>query len=173
MSKRTRKDSFFSKKPLSFIDFWVSAASAIGDHRLGINPYAKNATQLLTSQAVHPEHLRQLIFGSLSKPNGKLSQTIDLTKLLDSLGETAFSLRQTASDDLFDIELLEEIAWHISEHYPHLVAMPGTQDTAASDAQHNLDNERTSQDADKHHAPVVSLAKFKVLRARRDKHSPR
>jgi len=107
---------------------------------------------LFNKNAVHPEHLKQLVLNSLANNSGKLTQAINLTDLLDDLGETAYRLRKSSTDDLFDIELLEEIAWHISERFLYLVNMP----TTCADKDANLNT-----------TSVVSLAKFKITRANR------
>ena len=124
MSKYPKQDNVFSQTPLSFLDFWCLISSEVGNHRLEVRAEAKQIGELFPSNSVHPDHLKTIIVGSLPHKHLDLDQPINLTRLLDALGEAAWALRQTASDDLFDIELLEEIAWHISTRFPHLIEMP-------------------------------------------------
>ncbi len=154
MSKRTQNKAGTPKRALTFIDFWVSASNEIGDHRLAINASAKRLEELFIPTVVHAEHLKELVTHSLEQRSGKLTQIINVNALLDALGETAFKLRKTAADDLFDIELLEEIAWHISEHYPHLIEMP-------------LPTELKPTQNNEAKPSVVSLTKYKIVKANR------
>ncbi len=124
MNKYSRQNSDFSRTDLRFLDFWSVISDEIGDHRLEINSSARCADELFPKTSVHPEHLKNLVLGSLKKQHDHLDQAIDLTNLLDELGRSAWELRQNGSDDLFDIELLEEIAWHIGTRYPYLIEMP-------------------------------------------------
>lgn len=147
MNKYSRQDGVFSRTGLPFLDFWCVIANEVGDHRLEIDPSAKCVAQLFPENSVHPEHLKRLVLGSLKRHAGGLDQIIDLTRLLDELGSAAWELRQNDLDDLFDIELLEEIAWHISTRYPHLIEMPITVATPNNQ--------------------VLSLSKYKTIKRNR------
>ncbi len=57
-----------------------------------------------------------------------LQSPININKTLDILGEHAFKLNNkghsNGSADLLDIEFLEEIAWHIGEHFINHIVFP-------------------------------------------------
>lgn len=101
--------------------------------------------------SVHPDYLKNIVASSLENGKGKLNQPINLTLLLDSLGESAWRMRTQNCDDLFDIELLEEIAWHIATRFPHLIEMPIISDTTCEQPQHK----------------VLSIQQYKILRKNR------
>lgn len=154
MPKRPKNDTLFFQKSLSFIDFWLFIARQVGACRLDLNPNAKNLDELFTKNAVHPQHLKQVITNSLphKTKNSQLPALkgfIDLCQLLDALGETAFELRQSSADDLLDIELLEEIAWYISERFSHHISGP------------SATGNKTEQDHDQDSAELVYFANFK------------
>ncbi len=132
MSKRHNQDQSRSGKPPEFLAFWLIIAAEIGAHRLSINAQAKRLKELFNATAVHPDFLKKIILDSLKNKSGSLKQSIDLNHVLDLLGEAAYQLRNNGLDDLYDIEMLEEIAWHINARFPHLIA---TQNPASKTAQ--------------------------------------
>ncbi|MCH2189795.1 MAG: hypothetical protein MK188_02570 [Gammaproteobacteria bacterium] len=114
-----QKDTSFD--PLTFLGFWIVMSEGIGNNRLELNPKAKAIDEMFLSDNLYQEHIKLLIQNTLNDKSKSLKQPIDINQVLDALGETAYSLRQNQADDLYEIELLEEIAWHINEKYGHLV----------------------------------------------------
>lgn len=109
-------------EPPQFAVFWCEVASELGTSRLRINTQAKNIHQLVDRNSDCRSYLHDTIRQSykMSKCH-HLGSPISLEHVLDLLGETAYKLQNNQHDDLFDIELLEEIAWHINDRYaPHL-----------------------------------------------------
>ena len=128
---------------VTFLQFWTYISQQIGNNRLELNVSAKNLQDLFIKDSIYPEHLKKLITNSLDNKQSTLDQKINLHKLLDDMGLTAYTLRQRDADDLFDIELLEEIAWHISERFS-LLFPPQTIDKTFVDT-HRSSSDQTSQ----------------------------
>jgi len=161
MSKHRQHDATLYKKSLSFIDFWSFVSSQVGNCKLDINASANHLDHLFPEHAAHPEYLKSMIISTLTNRHGKLNQNIDLNVVLDALGDTAFHLRQRANDDLFDIELLEEIAWHIAERFHHLVNIPAGAEFIEASGHSILPNTHVSG-ARRATASVVSLNKYRT-----------
>jgi hypothetical protein len=100
-----------------------------------------------------------------------LKARFDVNVALDILGETSYTLQGNKEDDLMDIELLEEIAWLINQHYGQAIEMP---DSMLSD----IHNEEKGEERDlcepgsnkassKKSSPVISMTKLKIRRANR------
>jgi len=107
---------------LEFAQFWEFIASQIGDSRLTLNHSAAKIEYFMQVDCDPKNCLRSVSIESYKRSNCKnLRSPIDLNVVLDVLGETAFSLRGESRDDLFDIELLEEVAWHIASRYSALI----------------------------------------------------
>lgn len=104
--------------PISFIDFWRFIAKELGNSRLKINAKAHSIHEFLITDGDQKAYLRDAIKKSY-KVNRchHLGSTICILSVLDVLGEAAYQLQSNKQDDLFDIELLEEIAWHISQRF--------------------------------------------------------
>lgn len=117
MSIHTEQGGCSIEMDVTFLQFWTYISQQIGNNRLELNLSAKSLQDLFIKGSIHPEHLKKLVTNSLKNKQGTLDQKINLHQLLDDLGLTAYTLRQGDADDLFDIELLEEIAWHISERF--------------------------------------------------------
>lgn len=104
--------------PIQFNLFWRRVANELGTSRLRINKLANSIHHFLDRDSDSKLYLRELIKKSYKLSRCQhLASPISLEVVLDLLGETAHQLRGEQRDDLFDIELLEEIAWHISERY--------------------------------------------------------
>jgi len=146
MSKDTAQDSNLNKNALSFIGFWQLVASELGSSRLKINDKTNSIQHLVDCNSDPKDYLKKAIQQSYKRSNcHHLRDTVDLNAVLDVLGETAYTLQNQHADDLLDIELLEEIAWLISERYPnHLAITPPV-----------LREEPT----------VISLSKTKIIKA--------
>ena len=83
-----------------------------------IQRVVKYIHQFIDASSDHFPYLRDAITLSYKRSQcHHLGANIDLIAVLDILGETAFNLQGKQSDDLLDIELLEEIAWYISERF--------------------------------------------------------
>ena len=104
--------------PVQFIEFWRLVAVELGTSRLRVNRYAKTIHELVSKDSDARVYLRDAIKKSYkSSKCQNLCSPIYIEGVLDILGETAYQLQGDQADDLFDIELLEEIAWHISNRY--------------------------------------------------------
>ena len=136
MSIHTEQEGSSIEMDVTFLQFWAYISQQIGNNRLELNLGAKSLQDLFIKNSIHPEHLKTLVTNSLKNKQGTLDQKINLHKLLDELGLTAYTLRQRDADDLFDIELLEEIAWHISERFGRLFSQ-NTIDQLLVDTQHS------------------------------------
>lgn len=148
MSKHSTQDSYLTGKALSFVDFWQSIASELGSSRLRINTKAPSIRYFIDGNSDPKDYLKNAIEQSYKRSNcHHLRDTIDLNAVLDVLGETAYQLQGLEADDLLDIELLEEIAWIISERYKSLLGL----------------KEKAS--AHPEDATVISLLKTKILQA--------
>lgn len=100
------------------MDFWLFIASQLGSSRLKINAHATSIHQVLDKGSDHQQYLKNIITQSYKRGRcHHLNAAINVNHVLDVLGETAFDLQGKHCDDLFDIELLEEIAWLIGERY--------------------------------------------------------
>ena len=101
-----------------FDEFWRRVAADLGNSRIRISNSAKTIHEFIDKDSDCKTYLLELIKKSykLSKCQ-HLGSPVTLELVLDLLGETAYQLQGDQRDDLFDIELLEEIAWHISSRY--------------------------------------------------------
>ena len=107
---------------LEFKDFWTYISGQLGNSRLHINSNAQNIKEFIDPHDDSKEYLKTSIRESYKRSNcHHLRSEICVNAVLDILGETAYSLHRNNCDDLFDIELLEEIAWHIIDRYRHLL----------------------------------------------------
>ena len=136
MSIHTEQGGCSIEMDVTFLQFWTYICQQIGNNRLELNLSAKSLQDLFIKDSIHPEHLKKLVTNSLKNKQGTLDQKINLHQLLDDLGLTAYTLRQGDADDLFDIELLEEIAWHISERFSRLFP-PNAIDHSLVDTYHS------------------------------------
>ena len=126
------------------MNFWQYIASQIGSARLQINKDADSINDFIDPDC---GFIKDIIRTSYSKSKCyHLQSSIDLNLLLDSLGEHAYQLNEKLDADLFDIELLEEIAWHIGERFLICVKIQ------------NQSQKKTS-------AQVISLPDAKIRRA--------
>ena len=111
-----------STDQVKFTHFWEFIAKQVGDSRLTLNHSARKVEQFMQLDCDPKNCLRSVSIESYKRCNCQnLNSPIDLNVVLDVLGETAFSLQGESRDDLFDIELLEEVAWHIANRYSHLI----------------------------------------------------
>ena len=114
-------------KALEFIQFWLFIAQQLGSSRLKLNPRARDVHDLFDRNNDSKGYLKQIILDSYKRSRcHSLYSQISIDVVLDLLGETAYQLRNNHLDDLFDIELLEEIAWHISDRYKHYLHIETT-----------------------------------------------
>ena len=110
--------------PLEFKEFWTYIGRELGNSRLRINPKAKDIHNFIDPSNDAKEYLKHAIKESYKRSDcTNLRSKINVNLILDILGETAYKLRSNHRDDLFDIELLEEIAWHISDRYQHCLVI--------------------------------------------------
>ena len=160
MTKSRKPNSDAIADPIQFIEFWSLIASELGSSRLRINADATTIHELISQDSDARVYLRDAIKKSykLSKCQ-HLRSPISVIAVLDVLGETAYELQGEKADDLFDIELLEEIAWHISHRYP---PHSFTEQHANSDAQTLITGKAKP-------AQVVSFPNYKTRRANRQR----
>ena len=140
-----------NKDKLEFIYFWQNVANEVGSSRLKLNLNAKSINDLIAANSDAKKFLHQAIKDTyrLSRCHN-LYSPIDLDAVLDILGQIAFDLRDAEKDDLFDIELLEEIAWHVSLVYP-------------KGATKEMDNDSTDTSSKK--SCVISFPEYKIRQA--------
>lgn len=101
-----------------FDEFWRRIAADLGNSRIRILDSAKTIHEFVDNDSDCKSYLRELIRNSYKLSKCKhLGSPLALELVLDLLGDTAYELQDDQKDDLFDIELLEEIAWHISSRY--------------------------------------------------------
>lgn len=93
-------------------------ASELGQARLHLNANASSLNTLILERSDVRTYLHRAIKSSYRASHCQnLASPISLEAVLDILGETAFQLQRDRSGDLFDIELLEEIAWLICDRF--------------------------------------------------------
>jgi len=111
--------------PISFMAFWQFMACELGSSRLRINNSAKSIREFIHTGSDHKNYLRDVIQQSYKRSHcHHLKAPINIDIVLDILGETAYDLQGKSCDDLLDIELLEEIAWHIGERFSQHIELP-------------------------------------------------
>lgn len=165
MSKDSVKIKAQNQDFLSFSEFWQTIANELGNSRIKINVEAESIKQFLRADSDHKEFLRTLIHQSYKRCHCyHLNARFDVNIALDVLGETSFHLKGNREDDLLDIELLEEIAWLISQHYEHKVNMPESLLISKSEEQTNM-TPNENQPGVK--TPIISLSKRKIRLANR------
>ena len=142
-----------AKKSVSFRRFWLCVAQELGSAWLRLDPKARRLQEFIASSYDPKEYLRDIITQSYKRSHCcGLDSDINLDALLDILGETAYGLRGQKRDDLFDIELLEEIGWLIGDRYRHMLPV-----------QHgDVPDQPRSENSS---APVVSFPDFRIRKA--------
>ncbi len=121
MSKHKNHTQDISLQSPSFSDFWGTVCDQLGDHRIAINCCADSKRDLLDAESLHPEFVKELIYACFDRSQKTKQHRVDFCMLLDHMGILAHGMRESQSDDLLDIELLEEIAWVINTHYPYCI----------------------------------------------------
>lgn len=122
MNKQSTGLDKHQSKNVTFIDFWCFIATELGNSRLRVNAKANSINEFLDQRSDHKEYLKSVIRRSYKLGQCQhLRSPINVNHVLDLLGEAAYQLKGKRCDDLLDIELLEEIAWHISGRFAHLV----------------------------------------------------
>ncbi len=168
MSKDSVKIKAQNRDFLSFSEFWQTIANELGNSRIKINPQAESIKQFLRADSDHKEFLRRLIHQSYKRCHCyHLNARFDVNIALDVLGETSFNLKGNKEDDLLDIELLEEIAWLISQHYEHRVNMPESLLINTSEASDEHSSMTASENGSIGKTPIISLSKRKIRIANR------
>ena len=169
MSKDSVKIKAQNQDFLSFSKFWQTIANELGNSRIKINAQAESIKQFLQADSDHKEFLRKLIHQSYKRCRCyHLNARFDVNIALDVLGETSFNLKGSKEDDLLDIELLEEIAWLISQHYGHKVNMPKSLLINSSELSDDHTNIVATESQVKAKTPIISLSKRKIRLANRN-----
>ena len=110
----------------------------MGNIGLAINQNAMSINEFVSPES---DFLRDIIRASYTRSRCyHLHSTININEVLDILGERAYQLNNQQSNghpsgDLLDIELLEEIAWHINERFINFVNLPTRKNINRSSAQ--------------------------------------
>ena len=118
MTESSKTESKASLSKVHFIDFWKRIASDLGTSRLRINDDAKSINDFFHKNSDVRPYLIDAIKRSYKQNKCQhLGSPISIAVVLDILGETAYALYGSKTDDLLDIELLEEIALYINNHY--------------------------------------------------------
>lgn len=142
-----------SKPKVAFADFWLMVAHEVGDARLHLDENARTLEEFIHERSDVRDYLHSAIrecYKNSACQN--LRSPICLESVLDVLGNTAWKLQQEPHGDLFDIELLEEIAWLICDRYASQI----TELVARSAAWQPSSNSRPAQ--------VVSFPDYKIRR---------
>jgi hypothetical protein len=126
MSKQNAKKPCGKTKPRdSFVGFWSLIAQRLGENRLRIRANAPDIEHFFASNSDHGDFLREIIITSYIECDCVcIDDLINVNAVLDVMGEAAYELQIRQEDDLLDIELLEEISYHIQQDYPHHIVMP-------------------------------------------------
>ena len=165
-----RESGSASEQTVTFRIFWEFIAQQLGDAWLTLNPSAHKVSELVSLSYDPKEYLKQVIVQSYKRSACKnLDSPINLAEVLDVLGETAYSLQGERRDDLFDIELLEEIAWHISDRYAEQLAPDSAQPELGSEqlepATRQLKPTIASHASAPKSAAVISFPDYRIRRA--------
>ena len=94
----------------------------MGSVRIKIN---ENASSI--NDFIHPDSdsIKDIIRASYTRSQCyHLDSEVNVNDVLDILGEHAHQINGNLAADLLDIELLEEIAWHISERFINYIDIP-------------------------------------------------
>lgn len=156
-----------SKAPsIAFNSFWRMISRELGDARLMLNPNAKQISAFIHGNSDIQSYLHDTIRKSFKLSRCQnLSSPICFTSVFDLLGEAAYTLQQRDNCDLFDIELLEEVAWLISDRYARQVAEMVRLDAQRAAPNSFLSiNPETKPEAQPK-ASVVSFPRFKIKKA--------
>lgn len=152
---------------ISFNDFWLFIGDQLGDSRLKINRNAKTIHQFLAGSSDHFPYLRSAIIQSYKRSQcHHLGAPINLISVLDILGETAYELQGDQQDDLLDIELLEEIAWHIGERFKATIRLQMQEIKTQESNLHNAEPfVKTNIKSAMQPAKIVSFSKARIRRS--------
>ena len=115
MRKRSNKHIKSRLDNMKFAEFWLFIGEQIGNAHLHLNSKAKTLDDFFHRIAYSDPLLKTAITQSYKKSGASsLKSPFNPEKTLDVLGLIAFDLRGTHTADLCAIELLEEIAFHIT-----------------------------------------------------------
>jgi hypothetical protein len=143
-------------KSVGFRSFWLQVASELGEARLHLDGSAHNLDDFIMDDSDVRIYLHKAIRATYRDSHCQhLDSPISLECVLDTLGETAYKLQNEQVGDLFDIELLEEIAWLICDRYADQV----TALLARCDAW------QPPEPPDRNSALVISFPDYKIRRA--------
>jgi hypothetical protein len=168
MSKDSLQIKKINGKTIIFSEFWNTIASGLGNSRFKINTKAESIKYFLDPESDHKDFLRILIQQSYKRCRCyHLNARFDVNVALDILGETSYALQGNKEDDLLDIELLEEIAWLIDQHYGQAIEMPDSMLVDGHSEERYLCQPSSSKISSNKAGPVISLSKLKIRRANR------
>ena len=116
--EQPQKTTRGSLRSVSFLDFWTIVATELGHARLHLDTQASDLNGFILERSDVRTYLHRAIKRTYRESHCQnLNSPIVFECVLDVLGETAFQIQQDKSGDLFDIELLEEIAWLICDRF--------------------------------------------------------
>lgn len=141
-------------------------ASELGNARLILNPKAKKIGGFIHRRSDLQSYLHDTIRKSFKLSRCQnLLEPINLEVVFDLLGEAAYKLQRQDNCDLFDIELLEEVAWLIGDRYSLHVAEMVELD-AQRIGREKMHSERVHETIKPNKkAAIVSFPRFKIRKA--------
>lgn len=143
-----------NSQSIKFIDLWLLVADELSHARLHLNPQAATLETFIRTRSDVRSYLHRAIKTSYKASQCQhLQSPVSLEAVLDILGETAFNLQNDKSGDLFDVELLEEIAWLICDRFTSQVREIVRQSSARHPANQ------------KNGAQIVSFPDYKIRKA--------
>lgn len=152
MSKATPPYEQQGRKSVCFTHFWQTVADQLPHVRLHINKDATTINEYISQHSDIYSYLHRAIKQSFKLSHCQnLNSPLSMEVVLDVLGETAFTLQNEHSGDLFDVELLEEIAWLICDRYPEQIS--------------ELTSREAAWQAKPKKAAVISFPNYKIRKA--------
>lgn len=122
------------RRRISFKSFWVGIERLLGDSNIVLEIDAQNIKDFIIHTKQAHEFSKDLIQRSYRASNcTNLGSPIDLNKVLDIMGEIVWTMRLDSNDDLLSVELLEEIALHISTYHPEQIDYGEAADKSSSE----------------------------------------
>lgn len=125
MSKHPDKNFVSNIKPTSFVAFWSTIGADLPEGMLVLRDRPKSTEALFATRSNHSDLLREVILGSYAACKcDTVDDAIDINTVLDLMGDAAFNRQMHNTDDLLDIEMLEEIAYLICLHFGSQIVYP-------------------------------------------------
>ena len=143
---------------VGFKAFWLSVSMELGQARLHLDEAAQCLDGFIQEHSDVRTYLHRAIKRTYRESRCQnLDSPISIECVLDTLGEAAYELQTENSGDLFDIELLEEIAWLICDRYADQVT-----ELVARCKAWQCPDKATSESTP---AQIISFPDYKIRRA--------